>query len=194
MLSSGVGLPEGPVNIGDVAQLEAMLQRIRVAAPDVRPALVPNALWESLPFHLRGKVDFLPQVRAALAPDPPRAALRLPCAWALGPRGWPSWLAGVTVEMDDAVGVLAAGAGLFNDSYVAKTGLLWGTIFRLARARGLPVALSGQQVGPLVRPGYALALPADAVAGRSVGHARPLVPRGCGHAGRRSYPRGLHWG
>lgn len=151
VLSSGVGAPRGPVNIGDVAQLEAALQRLRQYSPDVWPVLAPNSLAESLPLHLEGRVGFLPEVRRLLAPRRRTAAVRLPLAAVEGPRGWPRWLREVVQHLEAHAGVFGAGAGLFADAFASDIGVLWGTVFTLARGLGLPVALSGQQVGPLRR-------------------------------------------
>jgi polysaccharide pyruvyl transferase WcaK-like protein len=151
LLSGGVGSPEGSVNLGDLAQLEAVLQRLRALDPGREPVLCPNSLRERLPEHLRGCLSLDQGIRRVLIPSRLRGAMRLAAAAALPPRRWPRWLRSVAEQLESYAGLLATGAGLFTDPYVMGVGIFWGALFRLARHVGVPAAASGQQVGPLSR-------------------------------------------
>jgi polysaccharide pyruvyl transferase WcaK-like protein len=152
LLSGGVGSPEGSINLGDVAQLEAVVQRLRYLDEPPEIVLCPNSLRERLPEHLRGYLSLDEQIRRELIPSRRRGISRLAAAAALPGGRWPRWLRSVTEELERYSGLLATGAGLFVDAYVMGVGIFWGVLFHLARRLGIPTAATGQQIGPLLHP------------------------------------------
>jgi polysaccharide pyruvyl transferase WcaK-like protein len=150
------------INLGDIAQQQATVERIQERFPRARILAVANSVNDvpSIPgvdisYALvrfltsgGGGRGFLKMFIVAL-----RSVQLLWNARRLRAGGRPVAL-GSTGEnalrvIADADGLVLSGAGAFNDYFGASRAAIWALVMRVAVALGKPVVVSGQQIGPL---------------------------------------------
>jgi polysaccharide pyruvyl transferase WcaK-like protein len=148
-------------NLGDVAQQQATIERIRERFPSARILAVANSV-NDLPSIPDLDMSYA-LIRYLMGTDRGRGkAKRLGAAFraakllmnaqriAIGRR--PVFLSREGREVLEIIrnadAVVVSGAGAFNDTFGGSVAAVWALVLRIACALGKPAVVSGQQIGP----------------------------------------------
>jgi polysaccharide pyruvyl transferase WcaK-like protein len=163
ILLAGTGyssLPDGPWNVGDVAQAMGLAERIRGAFPEATLKAVPPD-----PDHVpRAGVELLRAPAEFLAPGGGhvggvryarrgmRSVSLLAAARRAKARRGDGGSSEALAALAGASALVLCGMGDLCDGFAYLGAARWGVPAAAAEALGVPVFASGQQVGPLARP------------------------------------------
>ena len=151
-------------NLGDEAQQQATIERIRERFPSARILAVANSI-NDLPLvadvdmtyalirYLIGANEGRGKTKRLMMAA--RAAHLLWNAHRVAKGGRPLLLNPHGVEALEIIraadAAVVSGAGAFNDTFGASVAAVWALVLRLAHASGTPAYVSGQQIGPFKR-------------------------------------------